>query len=143
MKILLINGPNLHMLGKRQPEIYGKQTLEEIEQLCMAEALDQGCQLVCKQSNCEGEIISWITNSPEEFDAIIINAAAYSHTSIAIMDALQSVSLPAIEVHLSNVFKREQFRHYSYVAAACRGSICGLGVSGYLLAIRALLKVKP
>lgn len=137
-KILIINGPNLNTLGTRQTEIYGKQTLGDIEKLCKEEASSHKLEVDFRQSNDEGEIVSWIQKAAGEFDGIIINAAAYTHTSAAIMDALLSVDIPIVEVHLSNIFQREEFRHHSFVSNAATGMICGFGATGYVLAIRAI-----
>ncbi|MCF6343983.1 MAG: type II 3-dehydroquinate dehydratase [Devosiaceae bacterium] len=139
-KILILNGPNLNMLGTREPETYGSQTLGDIEQLCIKKATSLGLEVDFLQSNSEGELVDYIQGAKEKFDGIIINPAAYSHTSIAIRDALISVELPIIEVHISNIFKREEFRHHSYVSAVANGIICGLGTKGYLLALEALIE---
>ena len=139
--ILIINGPNLNMLGTRQTEIYGKDTLADIKALCEnhATALSLKCEFW--QSNIEGEIISWIQQAPKAYKGIIINAAAYSHTSVAIMDALLTIELPIVEVHLSNLFKREEVRHHSYVTKAAKGMICGFGAHGYVLALYAMAQL--
>ncbi len=139
-KILILNGPNLNMLGTREPETYGSQTLGEVEQLCIKRATSLGLGVEFLQSNSEGELVDYIQGAKEKFDGIIINPAAYSHTSIAIRDALISVDLPIIEVHISNIFKRETFRHHSYVSPVANGIICGLGTKGYLLALEALVE---
>jgi 3-dehydroquinate dehydratase-2 len=134
-KILVVNGPNLNLLGKRQPEIYGKTTLEEIENICKSEAKNCGLDLDFKQSNDEADIIGQIQLAPNNYSAIIINAAAYTHTSVAIMDALLACNLPVIEVHLSNIYKREEFRHKSFISPAASGIICGFGSESYRLAV--------
>lgn len=136
-KILVVNGPNLNLLGKRQPEIYGKTTLDEIENICKSEGKNCGLEIEFKQTNDEAEIINSIQQAPNNFSAIIINAAAYTHTSVAIMDALLACNLPVIEVHLSNIFKREEFRHKSFISPAASGIICGFGAESYRLAIMA------
>lgn len=142
MKILLINGPNLQLLGVREPEIYGSLTLAELVSRVRAAAEALGVELVDFQSNSEGTLVDRIGSSLiEKFDGIIINPAAYTHTSVAIRDALAGVALPAIEVHLSNIFSREDFRSRSLTAPACTGMISGLGVEGYILALRALVSV--
>ncbi len=142
MKILLINGPNLQLLGVREPEIYGSLTLAELVSRVRAAAEELGVELVDFQSNSEGTLVDRIGSSLiEKFDGIIINPAAYTHTSVAIRDALAGVALPAIEVHLSNIFSREDFRSRSLTAPACTGMISGLGVEGYILALRALVSV--
>ena len=140
--ILILNGPNLNMLGLREPEIYGRQTLDDIRALCESHAESQELAVDFRQSNHEGELIDWIQQAPKEHAGIILNPGGYTHTSVAIMDALRAVDLPAIELHLSNIHRREPFRRRSYVAQAVRGSICGFGAHGYLLALdgmRALL----
>ncbi|MCG8692282.1 MAG: type II 3-dehydroquinate dehydratase [Minwuiales bacterium] len=141
-KIFILNGPNLNLLGVRQPEIYGSETLADIEALCADRAAALGLQIDFRQSNIEGELVGWIQEARDGAAGIIINAAAYTHTSIAILDALKAVDVPVIEVHLSNVFAREDFRHHSYVSLAATGVICGLGSAGYLLALEALAKQK-
>ncbi len=135
--ILLLNGPNLNMLGTREPQIYGSETLADVETICRAEADRLGLALDFRQSNHEGELVTWIQQARDRQDAIILNAGAYTHTSVAIMDALSAVDLPVIEVHLSNIFRREPFRHHSYVSMVARGVICGLGSHGYILALQA------
>lgn len=138
MKVLVINGPNLNMLGKREPEIYGKTTLKDIENSLKSLADELNIELKFLQSNYEGDIITWIQNSVDEnINAIILNAGAYSHTSIAIHDAIKSVKTPVIEVHLSNIYSREEFRHHSYISSVAKGQISGLGADSYLLALRA------
>jgi 3-dehydroquinate dehydratase-2 len=140
LKILVIHGPNLNLLGKREPSIYGLQTLTEINQDLedLAKKLDTELKII--QSNLEGEIVSFIGDNAEWADGIIINPAAYTHTSVAIRDAISGTGLPAIEVHLSNVFRREEFRHFSYISPVAIGVICGLGPEGYLLALNAIVK---
>ncbi len=137
-KIHIINGPNLNLLGSRQPEIYGSQTLDDIEQLCSSKAKSLGFEIVFLQSNAEGELVELIQEAGATGSGIIINAAAYTHTSIAILDALKACDVVCIEVHLSNVFAREEFRHKSYVSQAVTGMICGFGARGYELALEAL-----
>ena len=137
-RILVLNGPNLNLLGTREPATYGAGTLKDIERLCAAEAKAQGFTCDFRQSNHEGELVTWIQEAVGTADAIIINPAAYSHTSVAIHDALRAVALPVVEVHLSNIHAREPFRHHSYVSAVALGVICGLGPAGYRLAIIAL-----
>jgi 3-dehydroquinate dehydratase-2 len=136
--ILLVNGPNLNMLGTREPHIYGHETLKDVETKCKQEAKKLGLALECFQSNHEGEIIDKIQEAVKKHQGIIINAGAYSHTSIAIMDALLAFKGAIIEVHLSNLFTREEFRHGSYVSLVAKGMICGLGSTGYLLALSAI-----
>ena len=137
--IYILNGPNLNLLGAREPHIYGAQTLSDLESLSTARAVAGGFPVVFRQSNREGELVEWIHEARTSGSAVVINAAAYSHTSIAILDALKAVDLPVIEVHLSNVHKREAFRHHSYVSAAADGVIVGLGSHGYELAIDAAI----
>ena len=137
-RILIINGPNLNMLGTRQPEIYGSDTLADIEAACRKKAAALQMEIECFQSNIEGEIVTVIQQARGNFDAIVINPAAYSHTSVAIMDALLAVDMPVVEVHLSNIHRRDEFRHFSYASKAATGVICGLGKQGYLLALEAI-----
>lgn len=139
IRVLVIHGPNLNLLGLRQPEVYGKMTLDEINAELDVRAQAAGAVVAAVQSNSEGEIVSEIQNAAYTADAIVINAGGYSHTSVAIRDALDSVPLVAVEVHLSNVYRRESFRHTSMVAGACVGQICGLGPSSYYLALDAVL----
>ncbi|MCL2469805.1 MAG: type II 3-dehydroquinate dehydratase [Alphaproteobacteria bacterium] len=136
--VLIINGPNLDKLGLREPSIYGQQTLSDIESMCLELSAKLGLTIDFRQSSHEGEIVSWIGEALTDFDAIIINAAAYSHTSLAIMDAIKMTSVPVVDVHLSNVYAREEFRHSSYVARVATGVISGFGAQSYLLALRAV-----
>lgn len=136
--ILLVNGPNLNTLGTRQPEIYGSETLKQIEAKCVKAAKSHGFTLDCFQSNHEGDIIDKIQSAVKKHKGIIINAGAFTHTSVAIMDALLLFKGPIIEVHISNLFHREPFRHESYISKAATGLICGLGSTGYLLALSAM-----
>ncbi|MCV0423843.1 MAG: type II 3-dehydroquinate dehydratase [Roseibium sp.] len=134
--VYILNGPNLNLLGKRQPEIYGYQTLDDVRQLCEAQAVEAGLQIVFRQSNAEHDLIDWVQEAREHGAGVIINPAAYSHTSVAILDALNMCTFPVIEVHISNIHKRESFRHHSYVTARADGLIVGCGTEGYLLALR-------
>ena len=136
--ILILNGPNLNMLGVRQPEIYGRQTLADIEESCTSCADALGLEIDFRQSNVEGELVTWIQEALGQIDGLIINAAAYTHTSVALQDALKLHSVPVIEVHLSNIHQRETFRHHSYISAAAQGMIAGFGSRGYLMALDAL-----
>lgn len=136
--ILIINGPNLNLLGTREPEIYGTTTLSDIEALCVDKAKALGHEVDFFQSNNETEIIEKIQAAKDNAQGIVINAAALTHTSVAIMDALQAVGLPVMEVHLSNIYKREEFRHHSYISGIAEGVICGLGAQGYVTAIDGL-----
>jgi 3-dehydroquinate dehydratase-2 len=137
-RILVLNGPNLNMLGTREPQTYGSQTLADIEKMVTDEGKKLGLEVTCKQSNIEGELVTWIQQALGQQDAIVINPGAYSHTSIAIHDAFRAVNLPVVEVHLSNIYTREPFRHHSYVSPVALGVICGLGATGYKLALHAL-----
>ncbi|MGO1120922.1 type II 3-dehydroquinate dehydratase [Rhodovibrionaceae bacterium A322] len=139
-RVLVLNGPNLNLLGTREPEIYGHETLADLEAACLKDGEALGLNVSCKQSNHEGELVSWIQQAKGTQDGLILNAAAYTHTSVAIMDALQAVDLPVIEVHLSNIHQRETFRHHSYVSKVALGMICGLGSDGYRLALSALAR---
>ena len=141
MNILLVHGPNLNLLGKRQPEIYGTQTLDNINHYLIQVAQKQGIELKAFQSNHEGEIVSKIGANIDWANGILINPAAYTHTSIAIRDALSAVSIPVIEIHLSNIYKREDFRHHSYVSPIAVGVICGFGNHSYELALNAMINI--
>ena len=138
--LLLLNGPNLNRLGKREPEIYGQETLTDIEMRLKKMATVKGMTLHTKQSNHEGTLIDWIHDAEGTYEGIVFNPGAYTHTSIAIRDAISSVSVPVIEVHLSNVHKREAFRHHSMLAPVCLGQIVGLGSKGYELALLYLIE---
>jgi 3-dehydroquinate dehydratase-2 len=139
--VLVLNGPNLNMLGKRQPEIYGRETLADIQKACKAEATRLGLKAEFYQSNWEGALVDRIQKAREKNAGIIINAGAYTHTSVALFDALNAAELPVIEVHLSNIYKRESFRHHSYISPAAVGVIAGLGSQGYLVAFQALARL--
>ncbi len=136
--VLVLNGPNLNMLGTREPDIYGHETLDDVNRLLAARAADLGLEVDCRQSNVEGELVTWIQQAGGENVGILINAGALTHTSVALLDALNAVGLPVIEVHLSNIYKREEFRHHSFISAAAEGVICGFGVNSYLLALEAM-----
>ncbi len=136
--ILLINGPNLNMLGVREPSIYGKETLQDIEKACVQKGTSHDLDVVCVQHNSEGALIDEIQAARGKHSAIIINPGGYTHTSVALHDALAATDLPVFEVHLSNIHKREAFRHHSYVSPLAVGVICGLGSMGYLFAIEAV-----
>lgn len=140
MKILILNGPNLNLLGLREPEIYGRQSYAALVDYLYATALTLDCQIEVRQSNHEGVLVDWIQEAYGQFDAIIINPAAYTHTSVAILDALKAVALPAVEVHLSDVNAREPFRHLSYAGMACRKTYAGYGFDGYRMAMTFLLE---
>lgn len=139
--VLVLNGPNLNMLGVREPRIYGSATLDDLESACQERAEQLGLVVDFRQSNHEGELVSWIQQARTEHDGIVINAGAYSHTSVAIMDALILSELPIVEVHISNIYKREPVRHHSHISAVATGVICGLGPHGYLLALDALAQI--
>ncbi|AVT76505.1 3-dehydroquinate dehydratase [Rhodopseudomonas palustris] len=137
--IYVLNGPNLNLLGTREPEIYGRATLADVEKLCAETAAGFGLVAVCRQSNHEGQLIDWIHQArSEKVAGIVINAGGYTHTSIALHDALVGVQIPTVEVHVSNVFAREDFRHHSFIAKAAFASLCGFGIDGYRLAITGL-----
>jgi 3-dehydroquinate dehydratase-2 len=139
--VYILNGPNLNLLGTREPEVYGSTTLADIEKLCAAKAKDLGLATAFRQTNVEGELVNLIHEAKTHAQGIIINAGAYTHTSVALHDAIKAVGLPAIEVHLSNVHAREAFRHHSYLAPACKGVICGFGANSYLLALEGLAQI--
>ena len=139
LNLLVLNGPNLQLLGTREPETYGAHTLVDVEKLVQDTAADVGVKVCCRQSNHEGELLDWISAARTSVDGLIINPGAYTHTSIALRDALAGVGVPAVEVHISNIHSREPFRHVSYTAAACVGQMCGFGIAGYAWALRALV----
>ncbi|MCF4099845.1 type II 3-dehydroquinate dehydratase [Maritalea mediterranea] len=142
-KIHILNGPNLNLLGTREGSIYGYVTLADIEKNCREECARLGVELEFAQSNHEGELVDLIQRAGESADGIIINPAAYTHTSVAIHDAIRAVNLPVVEVHLSNIYAREDFRHHSYVSPVALGTICGFGPAGYILALGALTSHLP
>ena len=142
MKVLFLNGPNLYLLGKREPEIYGQTTSADIEAQVRTRAVKLGVEVEFRQSNFEGELVEWIQQAKPQFQVIVLNAAAYTHTSIAMRDAIIAADVPTIEVHLSNVHAREEFRHKSVIAAVCRGQIIGFGANSYILALEAAINVK-
>lgn len=135
MKILVINGPNLNMLGIREPEIYGRRDYAALVDFIKKEAAQRGLEVECRQSNSEGEIVTLIQQAYKVFDGIVINPAAYTHTSVAILDALKTVGIPTVEVHLSDINAREEFRHFSFVSLAAKKTICGKGFDGYAEAL--------
>jgi 3-dehydroquinate dehydratase-2 len=135
--VLVLNGPNLNLLGRRQPEIYGRLTLDQINKRIKTLAEELGVAVEIRQSNNEGELVGWIQEAPRQFGAIVFNPAAYTHSSIALRDAITAAGIPTIEVHLSNIYKREDFRKHSYIAGVAVGQITGFGVESYLLALRA------
>ncbi len=140
-KILILNGPNLNMLGTREPDIYGNETLADIEAKSTACAESLGLGVTFRQSNTEGELVDWVQQARRETDLIIINAGAYTHTSVALLDALKACAIPVIEVHLSNIHQREEFRHHSFVSKVAVGMICGFGGYGYELALEAAARI--
>jgi 3-dehydroquinate dehydratase II len=141
MKILFLNGPNLNLLGQREPEIYGHTTLAGIESKVREQASKLGVEIDFRQSNLEGELVGWIQEAKDKFGVIVINAAAYTHTSIALRDAIAASGVPTIEIHLSNVHAREEFRHKSLIAPVCRGQITGFGQKSYILGLEAAVYV--
>jgi 3-dehydroquinate dehydratase-2 len=143
MKILVIHGPNLQLLGSRQPSIYGKADLKTINRALTHRAEERGASLTIVQSNHEGDIVGRIGSAKTRYDALIINPAAYTHTSVAIRDAIEASGLPAVEVHLSNIYAREPFRHQSLIAPVCRGQVSGFGPESYQLALDAVLSLRP
>jgi 3-dehydroquinate dehydratase-2 len=145
LPIYVLHGPNLNLLGSREPEVYGKDTLADIDRMVAQRSGRHGFAAVCRQSNHEGELIDWIQEARSQAAAVILNAAGLSHTSVALLDACRALDIPLIEVHLSNPYRRESYRRFSYVSEAATGVICGLGATGYALAIdavAALLKGK-
>jgi len=139
--ILVLNGPNLNLLGQREPEVYGRTSLDDIRAATLARAKEKGVTADFRQSNDEGELVTWIQEARKSAAGIIINAAGYTHTSVAILDALLACELPVIELHLSNIYRREEFRHHSYISRAATGVICGFGAEGYPLAIDAMVQL--
>ncbi len=136
--VWVLNGPNLNLLGEREPDTYGGETLANIEKRCAKAAKNEGVKLEFRQTNHEGELVAWIQEARDSAAGLAINAGAYTHTSVAVHDALRLLTIPIVEVHLSNIFAREEFRHHSYVSAAASGIICGFGGDSYLLALQAL-----
>ncbi len=141
MKILFLNGPNLNLLGQREPEIYGKVTLADLQSRVEQRAGELGAEIDFRQSNMEGELVAWIQQAKGQFNVIVLNAAAYTHTSIAIRDAIVAAGVPTIEIHLSNVHAREEFRHKSVIAPVCLGQIVGFGPNSYILGLEAAYNV--
>jgi len=141
VKLLCLNGPNLNRLGKREPHIYGYETLEDVRENLQHLAASLGATVEFRQSNHEGVLVDWVHEAEDEkYDGIIFNPGAYTHTSIALHDAIAGIAVPVIEVHISNIHKREAFRHHSYLAPPCLGQICGLGTKGYELALRTFIE---
>ncbi|MEI7729473.1 MAG: type II 3-dehydroquinate dehydratase [Verrucomicrobiota bacterium] len=142
MKALFLNGPNLNLLGSREPQIYGQTTLADIEAMVRKRAKALKMEIDFRQSNLEGELVTWIQEAKGNFDVIVLNAAAYTHTSVALRDAIAAVGITTIEIHLSNVYSREEFRHRSLIAPVCKGQISGFGAFSYVLALEAAVNVK-
>ena len=140
-KILIINGPNLNLLGEREESKYGKNTLEEVKKNCESHSKSIGIEIKFEQSNIEGEIVTMIQKAKGVFDGIIINAAGYSHSSVAILDALLAVKIPTIELHITNIYSREEFRKKSLISKAVNGIICGFGVNGYIMSLDSIKKM--
>lgn len=141
MKLLILNGPNLNMLGIREPAVYGRETYRDLEEKIASYAARKGVQAEIRQTNSEGQLVDWIQQAYfDKVDGIVINPAAYTHTSVALLDAVKAVSIPTVEVHISDVSKREEFRQVSYIRAACIHTVSGLGTDGYLKAIDLLLE---
>jgi len=141
MKILFLNGPNLNLLGQREPEVYGRSTLADIEAKVRSRAQTLHVEVEFRQTNLEGELVDWIQQAKTKSDVIVLNAAAYTHTSIALRDAIAAAGVPTIEIHLSNIHAREEFRHKSLIAPVCRGQILGFGANSYVLALEASINV--
>ena len=141
MKILFLNGPNLNILGQREPQVYGRTTLADIEKMVRQRASERGVTVDFQQTNVEGELVNWIQSAKGSADAIVLNAAAYTHTSVAVRDAISATGIPTVEIHLSNIHSREEFRHKSLIAAVCRGQIAGFGADSYLLGLQAAINV--
>ena len=141
MNILFLNGPNLNLLGQREPEVYGRTTLADIEAKVRERAAQFKASIEFRQSNIEGELVTWIQAAKGKFEVIVLNAAAYTHTSVALRDAIAAVGVPTIEIHLSNIHAREEFRHTSLIAPVCRGQIAGFGLNSYVLAVEAAIIV--
>lgn len=135
--ILVLNGPNLNLLGRRQPEIYGRLTLDEIGRKVRALAKELRVNVEIRQSNSEGELVTWIQEASQRYNAIVINPAAYTHTSLAMRDAITAADIPTVEIHISNIYNRDEFRHHSYIAGVAVGQITGFGLQSYLLGLRA------
>ena len=139
--VFILNGPNLNLLGVREPSIYGRDTLGDIEERCTARAAALGLEIDFRQTNHEGQLVDWIQEARESADGIILNAGAWSHSSVALLDALSAAELPVIEVHVTNIHRREEFRQHSFVSKAAVGVICGLGIGGYALALTAMAEL--
>lgn len=136
--VFVLNGPNLNLLGTREPDVYGHETLADIEAMLAARAEELGLRIEFRQTNQEGELVDWVQEAGRDGTALIINAAAYTHTSVAVGDAVAAISIPTFEVHLSNIFAREEFRHHSHISASAKGVVCGFGAMGYKMALEAI-----
>ncbi len=141
MKVLFLNGPNLNLLGQRQPEIYGESTLADIEAAVRSQA-EGRAEIEFRQSNDEGALVTWVQEASGQTDVVVINAAGYTHTSVALRDAIAATDVPVVEIHLSNIHAREEFRHNSLIAPVCRGQICGFGTASYMLGLESALTLK-
>ncbi len=141
MKILFLNGPNLNLLGQREPQIYGQTTLADLEAMVRQQATARGATVDFRQTNLEGELVGWIQDAKGTFDVIVLNAAAYTHTSVALRDAIAATGVPTIEIHLSNIHAREEFRHKSLIAGVCKGQIAGFGANSYILGLEAAVNI--
>ncbi|MGI9434493.1 MAG: type II 3-dehydroquinate dehydratase [Geminicoccaceae bacterium] len=139
--VLVLNGPNLNLLGRREPGIYGATSLADVEAMCVAEGRRLDLEVACRQSNYEGELVTWVQEVAGHYAGLVINPGAYTHTSVALHDALRTLEEPIIEIHLSNIHQRESFRHQSYVSLVAKGVICGLGTKGYTLALEGLADI--
>ena len=140
-KILILNGPNLNMLGVRQPDIYGSESLSDIESRCRVEAQTMSVDVTCRQSNYEGELVEWVLKARDTMNGILVNAGAFTHTSIALLDALRAAELPVVEVHMSNIHAREKFRHQSFISLMASGMVCGFGSYSYILGLKAMYNI--
>jgi len=143
MRVLYLNGPNLNLLGQREPEVYGRATLADLEAQVRARGAPRGVEVEFRQSNAEGQLVDWIQQAKGQFQAIVLNAGGYTHTSVALRDAIAAAGIPVIEIHLSNIYAREPFRHHSVIAPVCCGQITGFGAGSYLLALEAALNSAP
>ncbi len=141
MKVLFLNGPNLNLLGQRQPEIYGESTLADIEAAVRSQA-EGRAEIEFRQSNDEGALVTWVQEASGQTDVVVINAAGYTHTSVVLRDAIAATDVPVVEIHLSNIHAREEFRHNSLIAPVCRGQICGFGIASYMLGLESALTLK-
>ena len=137
--IFVLNGPNLNLLGQREPDVYGAKTLDDVKTECETFGTNNGCAIDFRQSNSESQLVDWIQEANSAASGVLLNAGAYTHTSLALHDAIKGIDIPVLELHISNIHAREEFRHHSMIASACIGQICGLGTAGYTLALQAML----